>query len=129
MEEVTVAKVGKGLTTVVKLLIVFIGISFLAGIVYWIWYSFGISWSRVKQLIAEESAKHEGKEVETERILLQGAKEVVSNPRLNKQARAFAEANQIQIERVIVDNAIAMSKNLGYISEDADKDPLPDTES
>ncbi len=99
-----------------KLFIWLLVMGLIAGFVYWFFFLKKISWKEVKRLISQESSKHTGKEVATERILLQGAKEIISHPHLIKQARDFATSSKIAIERVIVDNAIAMAKNLGYIA-------------
>lgn len=87
----------------------------LTGLVYWFFFLKRISWKEIKRLVGLESARYTGNEISTERILLQGAKEIISSPHLIRQAREFSNAHKIAIERVIVDNAIAMAKNMGYI--------------
>lgn len=105
----------KTLSFGLKIFIWLLVLGLIAGFVYWFWFLRRISWKEVKRLISLESAKYTGKEVPTEHILLQGAKEIISHPHLIKQAREFSTGSKIAIERVIVDNSIAMAKNLGYI--------------
>jgi hypothetical protein len=113
IDQVTPSK--KTLGNGFKILMTILAVGFVAAFLYWFFFLKRLSWKEVKRLISLESGKYPGKEVPTEHILMQGAQEIVSHPHLAKQAMEFSKSSGIAIERVIVDNAIAMAKNLGYI--------------
>lgn len=105
-----------GLVNVWRIVLWLLVFGLVACIIYYFAYLRNLSWATIKRLIAEESAKQPDKEkASTEHILLQGVKEILFSPHLNAQARDFAKAHNLPFERVVVDNAIAMAKNLHYI--------------
>lgn len=118
IDKVTPSK--KTLSNGLKIALFLLALGLIGALLYWFFFLKRISWIEVKRLISLEAAKYPGKEVPTEHILLQGAKEILSHPHLAKQAMEFSKSSKIAIERVVVDNAIAMAKNLGYIPANAD---------
>jgi len=116
MDVKTLVPTKKTLSTAVKFLIFALASALVVGLVYWFWALRGASWSKIKELISQESGKYVGEEVTTEKILLSASRDILTQPHLSNSARTFAKAHNIPIERVVVDNAIAMSKNLGFIS-------------
>lgn len=102
-----------------KVFICLLIIGLLFSIAYWAIYLRGIKWKQIHLLIADESKKYVGHEAATEKILLQGAKEIVNTRHLNTQARTYASDNKIPLERVIVDNTIAAALMFGYIKKPA----------
>lgn len=114
LDKVTPSK--KTLGTAWKIFLWMLGFAGIAFVIYWVVFLRNISWATVKQLIAQESAKYADKDkVNVEFVLLQGAKEIMANPFENKQARSFASAYNLPIERVIVDSAIKEALDHNFI--------------
>lgn len=91
-----------------------LAILLLVGIVYWYKYLRGISWKNIKALVAQEAVKYE-KPADVEKILLAGVRDIVTDFGLLSQARTYASQNSISIDRVLVNNAIALAKDYEYI--------------
>ena len=83
--------------------------------IYWIFFKPKVSMKEVKRLIGLVSAKYSDP-VNTEKILMQGVQEILISPLAMRQAKTYSGSSKIPIEQVIVDNAVAMSKEFGYIA-------------
>lgn len=97
---------------------IFLWIIIFLLLIYGLFFFFllrGIKMSEVKLLISKASKNYENP-VAVEKILLQGVEEIKSSKNAIEQARAYAKATGISIEQVLVDNAVAMAKNYGYIN-------------
>ena len=98
-----------------KVFLSLLALGFIFGILYWALYLRGVSWVQIKALIKEEAGKYK-QPIAVEQILMQGSREIITNINLMKQAREYSKATGIGIERVIVDNSVALAKNLNYIN-------------
>lgn len=85
------------------------------GAVYFLYIRITVNESTVKNLIAAAAKNYESP-VTVEKILLQGVREITHSPLAFDQAKDYAKATNVPLEQVLVDNAIAMAKNIGYIS-------------
>lgn len=93
---------------VLVLLLVFVG--------YYIYVRSRFNMTTVKSLVSEAAAPYQAQASMVETILLQGVYEIVNNPFALRQATDYGKAMNLPVERVIVDNAIAMAKELQYIA-------------
>lgn len=83
-------------------------------LIYWFFFRVKVNMSQVKVLIGN-ATKDSATAANDQKILLEGVYDIMANPLLMKQAKTFADANNIPIEQVLTDNAIAMAKEFKYI--------------
>ncbi len=82
---------------------------------YWFIFLRSINMTTVKTLVAKASANYSDP-ANVQKLLLQGVREIEASPTALKQAKAYAKISNIPLEQVIVDNAVAMAKQYGYIA-------------
>lgn len=83
-----------------------------------IWFVFfrtRINWKIINQLIAEDAKKYVDP-IGVEKILLQGCKDLVRDRERLSQAKVYAKANHLAIEKVIEDSAVKAAIDLGLIA-------------
>lgn len=97
-----------------KIILVLLGIALLIAIFVYIRNVTKVSWSTIKTLISQDAANYP-QPASVEKILLAGAQEIVFDPSLLAQAKEYAKSNGISLERVIVNNSLALAKNFNYI--------------
>ncbi len=97
-----------------KVLVAIIIILVLLLTVYWWRYLRGVSWKNIKALVGEEAKKY-AKPAEIERMLLQGVRDILADPGTLIQARTYSKTSGIAMDRVLVNNAIAMAKDFEYL--------------
>lgn len=99
-----------------KVLMLVLFVLLILGLIYYFAIRQKVDSTKVKKLISEEAKKYDAsKIVEVETILLQGVEEIESSPMLFRQAKTYSKMNNIPIEQVLVDNAIAQAKIYKYI--------------
>lgn len=91
------------------------GVLLTTGIVWFFFIRVKIDWKEVQRLIGLDAAKYGENAAQVEKILLQGCKDFASDSGKMKQAKTYAKANNVAIEKVIADSAVAAAKQLGYI--------------
>ncbi len=104
-----------------KVFLSLLAVALLVGAIYWFVFIRGINWTTIKTLISQESAKavqnpNVTRPVDLERVLMTGVQNIIDDPRLFLQAKDYSKNSGIAIERVLVNNALAMAKDFQYIS-------------
>lgn len=88
---------------------------FIIGIIYFYIVGRKANKKKIKVLISDEAKKYESP-LEVEKLLYQGVLEIESSPIRFKQATSYAKATGVPLEQVLVDSAVTMAKNIGYIN-------------
>ncbi|HYD20021.1 MAG TPA: hypothetical protein VEB40_01000 [Flavipsychrobacter sp.] len=103
----------KGMRQLIAALIIF---ALLIVAIYYFVIRPAMFWAQVKVLVAQEAAAYGNKASEVEKLLLVGVRDIRSDSGLYGQAKAFAKSSGLPIERVLVDSALSMAKQLKYIN-------------
>ncbi len=97
-----------------KKIIIWIVIILLVIVALWYFFIYvPVDMKKVKTLVAQAAARYSDP-IEVEQMLLQGVKDIIYDPAALKEAKIYADAANIDIEQVIVDNAISMGKTFNY---------------
>ncbi len=112
----TIATASKGVSVafVWKTLLALLAIALLFVLIYWFVWLKGLSWPTIKKLVSEDAAKYDNPS-NVEKILMQGVKEIVTDYRLMVQAKTYAKQSGMPLERVLVNNSLALAKQYQYI--------------
>lgn len=92
-----------------------LGVLLTIGIVWFFFLRTKIDWKMIDSLIGQVSGKYGPNAPQVEKLLLQGCKDFASDKGKMKQAKTYAKANNIALERVIVDSAVVAAKQLKMI--------------
>lgn len=105
-----ITKTQKGIAIAAIFFLLIIAVMFI----YRVFFEFNNR--KVRQYIMSETEKYGKDSTAAANVLHEGVMHILNDRFLTAQVRQTATAGNLEKERVLVDAAVLMSKNLGYIS-------------
>jgi len=97
-----------------KIILIIIGVALIVVFLYSYFMGNGVTIDKLKAVVGTKAVNYSDP-TEATTVIMAGAEEIISNPLLLKQAKAFADSTGIDIETVIVTSSINQAENNGYL--------------